>query len=299
MVVRLDTLVRYTSNENNHSESDVTLYSEEENTRGLYVHWVGITAEGEEGLTEEEISYIYKNMLFYILRRDRVFFGMYMKMQLYSSYLSTPSFTIRIALTLKGLDYEHKSVNLFKKEQFSPVYSPFLQNVEFLKINPMGYVPAIIDGDIVLADSFAILLYLEEMYPRHPLIPCDLAKRIVNYQAASIVTSSMQPLLRIPVMFYIEEKAGLDEKISWVHYYLGKCFAALETLLKDHAGKYATGDEIMLADVYLAPFLIGYPQQYNFDMSKFPLLSSLGDAYIKVPAIENAMPEKQPDFPIN
>nr|GEW77329.1 glutathione S-transferase zeta class-like [Tanacetum cinerariifolium] len=76
-------------------------------------------------------------------------------------------------------------------------------------------------------------------------------------------------------------------------------FITLESLLKDHAGKYATGDEIMLADVYLAPFLIGYPQRYNFDLSKFPLLSRLGDAYIKVPAIENAIPEKQPDFPIH
>nr|GEX35833.1 glutathione S-transferase zeta class-like [Tanacetum cinerariifolium] len=160
----------------------------------------------------------------------------------------------------------------------------------------MGYVPAIVDGDIVLADSFAILLY----HPQHPLIHCDIAKRIVNNQATSIVTSSMQPLLRTPVQFYIKEKVGQDEKISWVHYYLGKCLVALETLLKDHAGKYATGDDIMLvADVYLAPFLIGYPQQHNFDMSEFPLLCRLGEAYIKVPAIENDIPEKQPDFPIN
>nr|GEY59635.1 glutathione S-transferase zeta class-like [Tanacetum cinerariifolium] len=175
--------------------------------------------------------------------------------------------------------------------------------------------------------------YLEETYPQHPLIPYDIAKRIVNNQAASIVTSSMQPLLRMPVQFYIKEKVGQDEKISWVHYYLGKCLAgssptldeseifafvldmivlecvidtlfyktlALETLLKDHAGKYATGDDIMLvADVYLASFLIGYPQQHNFDMSEFPLLCRLGEAYIKVPTIENAIPEKQPDFPIN
>nr|GEW19283.1 glutathione S-transferase zeta class-like [Tanacetum cinerariifolium] len=159
----------------------------------------------------------------------------------------------------EGLDYKHKSVNLVKREQFSQ---------EFLNINPMGYVPAIVDGDIVLADSFAILLYLEETYPQHPLIPCDSAKRIVNYHAASIVTSSMQPLLRMPVQFYIEEKVGQDEKISWVHYYLGKCLA-------------------------------GYLQQHNFDMSEFPLLCRLGEAYIKVPAIENAIPEKQPDFPIN
>lgn len=211
-------------------------------------------------------------------------------MQLYSSFICPPSFTIRIALTLKGIDYEYKSINVLKHEQFSP---------EFLKINPMGYVPAIVDGDIVLADSFAILLYLEETYPQHPLIPRNLAKRILNYQAASIVTSSLQPLIRIPILSYIEEKAGQDEQIAWVHYYLRKCFAALENLLKDHAGKYATGDEIMLADVYLAPYLLVYTQEQNFDMSKFPLLSGLADAYMEVPAIQKSMPEKQPDFPIS
>nr|GEZ86145.1 glutathione S-transferase zeta class-like [Tanacetum cinerariifolium] len=96
-----------------------------------------------------------------------------MKMQLYSCFISPPAFTIRIALNLKGLDYEPKFVNFFENEQFSP---------EYMKINPMGYVPAIVDGDMVLTESFAILLYLEETYPQHPLIPRDLAKRMLNYQ---------------------------------------------------------------------------------------------------------------------
>ncbi|XP_024964397.1 glutathione S-transferase zeta class-like [Cynara cardunculus var. scolymus] len=212
------------------------------------------------------------------------------KLQLYSFSTSPPSFSVRIALNLKGLDYEYKAVNLFKGEQHRP---------EFLKINPIGFIPALMDGDMVLADSFAIILYLEEKYPQHPLLPCDLAKRAINYQAANFVCSSIQPLIRLPILKYIGDNVGLEEKVPWVHKHVGKGFTALEKLLKDHAGKYATGDEIFLADVLLAPYIVGYLQRYNFDMSEYPLLSRLAEAYKQVPAIQDAMPEKQPDFPIN
>ncbi|MFS7947420.1 putative glutathione transferase [Helianthus anomalus] len=41
----------------------------------------------------------------------------------------------------------------------------------FLKLNPIGYVPVLVDGDLVIADSFALIMYLEEKYPQHPLLP--------------------------------------------------------------------------------------------------------------------------------
>ncbi|CAL5378717.1 unnamed protein product [Camellia sinensis] len=64
--------------------------------------------------------------------------------------------------------------------------------------------------------------------------------------AANIVSSSIQPLQNIGVLKYIGEKVHLDEKLVWVQYHIGKGFAALEKLLKDYAGKYATGDEVCL-----------------------------------------------------
>ncbi|KAF5809989.1 putative glutathione transferase [Helianthus annuus] len=210
------------------------------------------------------------------------------KLQLYSFFMSSCSFRVRIALNLKGLDYEYKAINLFKNEQSHP---------EYLKMNPIGYVPALVDGDIVLADSFAIILYLEEKHPQHPLLPRDLAKKAINYQVANIVASSIQPLLALPVMNYIGENVGEDAKIQWVYKHAAKGFAALEILLKDHAGKYATGDEIYLADLFLAPQIISLKERFNFDMSDYPLLSRLCEAYKQVPAIQKALPENQPDFP--
>ncbi|KAK9054807.1 hypothetical protein SSX86_025886 [Deinandra increscens subsp. villosa] len=209
-------------------------------------------------------------------------------LQLYSFFMSSSAYSVRIALNVKGLEYEYKAVNLFKWEQQRP---------EYLKINPIGFVPSLKDGDLVLADSFAIIMYLEEKYPQHALLPRDLKKKAINYQAASIVTSSMQPLIRIPILGYIGRNLGEDEKISWVHKHLGKGFAALEMLLRDHAGKYATGDEIFLADVFLQP-IIHASQRYDIDMSEYPLMSRLSMAYQQVPAIQAAMPENQPDAPL-
>ncbi|XP_031105758.1 glutathione S-transferase 2-like [Ipomoea triloba] len=146
------------------------------------------------------------------------------KPQLYSYWRSSCFCRVRIALNLKGLDYEYKAVNLAKGEQFSP---------EFLKLNPLGYVPALVDGDIVISDSFAILMYLEEKYPQNPLLPKDPKLKAINFQA----------------------------------------------------------------DLFLVPQIHAAINIFNVDMNEYPLLSCIYEAHKDVPAIQNAMPEKQPDTP--
>lgn len=211
------------------------------------------------------------------------------KLKLYSYWRSSCSYRVRIALNLKGLKYEYKAVNLLKGEQFSP---------EFTKLNPIGYVPALVDEDIVISDSFAILMYLEEKYPQHPLLPHDLQRKAINYQAANIVSSNIQPLQNLYVLKYIEEKVSSEEKLSWAQYHIGKGFMALENLLKGYAGRYATGDEVSLADLFLAPQLHAAIKRFNLDMTQFPLLSRLNEAYNEVPAFRDASPERQPDTPV-
>ncbi|CAK9186516.1 unnamed protein product [Ilex paraguariensis] len=74
-----------------------------------------------------------------------------------------------------GLPYEYRAVNLVKGEQFSP---------EFEKLNPLRCVPVLVDGDFVLSDSSAILLYLEEKYLQNALLPVDPKLRAVNLQVS-------------------------------------------------------------------------------------------------------------------
>ncbi|KAK1287883.1 hypothetical protein QJS10_CPB19g00329 [Acorus calamus] len=211
------------------------------------------------------------------------------KLKLYSYWRSSCSHRIRIALNLKGLDYEYKAVNLLKGEQFGPA---------FLKLNPIGYVPALVDGDIVVADSFAILLYLEEVYPQRPLLPQDLQKKAINLQAASIVCSSIQPLQNLTVLNFMEGKINSDDKIAWVQHHIRKGFAALEKLLEGCSGKYATGNEIYLADICLAPQIFAAATRFQIDMpSEFPLLARLNEAYVELLEFQSALPDRQPDFP--
>ncbi|KAM7251803.1 hypothetical protein ACFE04_023686 [Oxalis oulophora] len=210
------------------------------------------------------------------------------KLKLYSYFRSSCSYRVRIALNLKGLDYDYIPVNLLKGEHRNP---------EFLKLNPIGYVPALVDGDVVISDSLAICVYLDDKYPQHPLLPKDLKKKAINFQAASIVSSSIQPLQNLYVLKYVEEKGGPDEKLSWVKYHIGKGFAALEMLLKDYAGQYATGDEVFLADLFIAPQVHAAIKRFSLDMSEFPLLVRLNEAYSNIPAFEAARPENQPDTP--
>lgn len=209
------------------------------------------------------------------------------KLRLYSYWRSSCSWRVRIALNFKGLDYEYKAVNLLKGDNFSP---------EFQKMSPLSFVPVLVDDDMVIADSFAIITHLEEKYPQHPLLPQDLQKKALNFQVANIVSSSIQPLQNLAVLNYIEEKLGSDEKLSWAQYHVKRGLAALEKLLEGHAGKYATGDEVALADLFLAP-QIGSTKRFNIDMGEFPLLKRLNDAYSDIPAFQNAVPEKQPDAP--
>ncbi|XP_019436150.1 PREDICTED: glutathione S-transferase zeta class-like isoform X2 [Lupinus angustifolius] len=191
------------------------------------------------------------------------------KLTLYSYWRSSCSFRLRIALNLKSISYDYKSVNLLKGEQSHP---------EFLKLNPVGFVPVLVDGPVVLTDSFAIIMYLEDKYPhRHPLLPNDILKRAINFQN------------------YIAEKVGPDEKLPWAQTVIRKGFTALEKLLKDHTGRYATGDEVFLADVFLAPQLYSAFTRFKIHTDEFPILSRLYATYNDIPAFREALPENQPD----
>ncbi|CDP17771.1 unnamed protein product [Coffea canephora] len=208
------------------------------------------------------------------------------KLILYSFWQSSCSWRVRFALNLKGLPYEYRAVNLSNGEQFSP---------EFEKINPLHYVPALADADLVVSDSLAILLYLEEKYPHKALMPVDRRLRVLNLQAANIVSSSIQPLHMVSVLRNIEEKFGSEERSSWAQSKIETGFFALEKLLNSLAGKYATGDEIYLADVFLAPQIAVAIKRFNIDMSKFPTLSRIFNSYKALPEFLDSLPERQPD----
>src|SRR5205809_6397229 len=80
--------------------------------------------------------------------------------KLYTYYRSQASFRVRIALNLKGLAHDDTFLHLEKGDQFAP---------EYKVLNPQMVVPTLIDGEVKLFQSLAILEYLDEKYPEPPL----------------------------------------------------------------------------------------------------------------------------------
>nr|VDD25805.1 unnamed protein product [Brassica oleracea] len=102
--------------------------------------------------------------------------------------------------------------------------------------------------------------------PEPPLLPRDLHKRALNYQVASIISSGIQPHQNLAVIRYIEEKTNGEEKIAWVNNAIRKGYTALEILLVNCVGKYATGDEIYLADLFLVAQVHGAMIKFKIDV---------------------------------
>ena len=209
-------------------------------------------------------------------------------MKLYGYWRSSAAYRIRIALNLKGLRYENIPVHLVRDggEQYKEGY---------LALNPQGRVPTLIDGDLTLGQSLAIIEYLEEKYPTPPLLPKDLGARAKARQIAQAIACDVHPMNNLRVMQYLEKRLGAPEeaRAAWYHHWIRDGLTAMEKLVQKD-GPYALGDAVTLADVMLVP------QIYNAHRFKVPLedcprLLAIEAACLKLPAFDQARPENQPD----
>jgi len=203
----------------------------------------------------------------------------------YSYFRSGASWRLRIALALKKIDYEMRTVNLLKKEQLEQ---------EYLQINAMGQVPAfVIDGN-VLTQSMAILEYLEEVYPEKPLIPRDPLQRHKVREICEIVGSGIQPLQNLSVLLKCSDDA--EKRAEWSKFWIEKGFLALESILANSSGKYCVGDELSWADIFLVP-QVAAANRFQVNMTSYPTISKIHEALEKLEPFKIADPFVQPDCP--
>jgi len=204
---------------------------------------------------------------------------------LYSYWRSSCSWRVRIALELKGISYEYRPINLLKKEQSSP---------EFLKLNPLGFVPALIHNESVFTQSLAILEYLDEAFPDSPqLIRGTPEQRAQIRSLALILIADTQPVQNLSVQeFHAGDDA--DKKQQWAQQFIERGFRALEKQLETTAGKYSFGDRISLIDVCIPPQVYN-ARRFKVEMTQFPIINRIEGALAEVAEFRKAAPEAQPD----
>ena len=204
---------------------------------------------------------------------------------LYDYYRSSAAYRVRIALNLKGVEYESRPVSLLDSEQKSD---------EYRALNPQGLVPMLeIDG-LRLTQSLAIINYLDLKFQNQPLIPAAAAERAHVVAMALTVACDIHPLNNLRVLKYLKNELGhsQEEIDAWYAHWINEGLPALEALAAPQAGKFLFGDAPTAADVCLVPQLYN-ARRYNVPLDDYPTLLRAEENANKLDAFAAAHPDRQ------
>jgi maleylacetoacetate isomerase len=204
---------------------------------------------------------------------------------LHDYWRSSAAYRVRIALNLKGVDYESRQVDLREDQQKSD---------EYRRLNPQGLVPMLeIDGHR-LTQSLAIINYLDIRYPTPPLIPAAAAERAHVVAMAMVVACDVHPLNNLRVLKYLKHELGhsQEEVDAWYAHWIREGLPGLEAMAKDKAGKFLFGDAPTGADVCLVPQLYN-ARRFNVPLDDYPTLLRADTNANRLEAFAAAHPDRQ------
>jgi maleylacetoacetate isomerase len=215
------------------------------------------------------------------------------KATLYSFWRSQASYRVRIALYLKGVSAELRTIDLLKGEQ---------DREDYRVINPEGVVPALVEGsEPPLIQSLAILEYLDEKHPDPPLLPPGLHERAYVRALAQLPAMDAHPLIVPRVRNYLASRLGIDEprRNEWLKHWLDEGNRALEALLlrSGRVGRFCFGDQVTLADICLVPHLTTAAMLYELDLRPFPTAERIFRNCMELDAFAKTQPRLQPGAP--
>jgi maleylacetoacetate isomerase len=212
-------------------------------------------------------------------------------MKLYTYWRSSAAFRVRIALNLKGLAYDAVPTHLLRDggQQHQAAYRA---------INPQGLVPALEDNGELIAQSLAIIEYIDETHPAPPLLPGSPRDRAAVRAMALSIACDIHPLNNLRVLQYLRREFAQDDAAiaRWNREWISRGFAALETWIERHSGdgRHCFGSQVTLADVCLLPQAFN-ARRVELDLAQWPRLAAVATHLETLPAFAAARPAAQPD----
>lgn len=220
-------------------------------------------------------------------------------MKLFSYWRSSSSWRVRIALDFKGIAYAYEAVHLVQNggEQHQASYRAH---------NPMAQLPTLEIAGLhapggsprYLAQSMAILEYLEETHPEPALLPADPFLRARARQLAEIVNSGIQPLQNLHLMQRLKASFQVDgapvDARKWCAPFIADGLQAFERLSAETAGRFSVGNAPSFADLCLVPQLYN-ARRFQLDLSAYPLLLQIEQNCLALDAFQSSHPDAQPD----
>ncbi|MDQ3245913.1 MAG: maleylacetoacetate isomerase [Pseudomonadota bacterium] len=201
---------------------------------------------------------------------------------LHDYFRSSAAYRVRIALNLKSVDHESRTVNLAEGAQKSDA---------FRALNPQGLVPMLeIDGQR-LTQSLAIIVYLDQRFPEPSLMPCDPSDGAHVRAMAMAIACDIHPLNNLRVLKYLQGPLALSEaqKNGWYAHWVNEGLAALEAMAGPRAGNFLFGGSPSIADVCLVPQLYN-ARRFDVPLDAFPTLLRADANANALPAFADAHP---------
>ena len=218
------------------------------------------------------------------------------RFDLYSYWRTSATYRVRVALNLKGLSANEINVDIDAGEQRSEA---------FLRINPMGGIPALVDNapgisTIPLTQSLAILEYLDEIAPSPPLLPVDAYGRARVRSLAAMIAADTHPLITPRIKKYLTVSADFDDQ-KWRAWQINWFTTGLQALEKQLiaqpvSGQFTHGDDVMLSDICLASIIV-VARVFKIEVEAIPTVNRIMTELEKLPAFMRADPRRQAGAP--
>jgi maleylacetoacetate isomerase/maleylpyruvate isomerase len=169
---------------------------------------------------------------------------------------------------------------------------------EYRKLNPQGEIPTLVHDNKVIAQSFAIIEYLDEVFSQNPLFPKDPYTRAKIRQFCENINAFIHPLSNLKVLQYLEKNQGYDQKQkeAWVQHWAHQGLQATEILLRESSGEHCFGDQVTAADLFLIPQVFSV-KRFGVQLDNYPLIQKMDATASTLEAFQKAHPFRQIDTP--